>query len=439
MARKYKAIGCHIYAGGFTLGVREHFDVVAHLEEWNFGVETVRKNLKIPVHVGKPSEWPITDYVGRVDLVFGNPPCAPWSQGAGREGGLWQKDPRVQYWINVLELLDRLKPTVWACESVRGIYVRGRTMTEPYVIAAAKKGYRATHVLVNALEHGVPQSRPRYFLVLSKVDLQWYPTGLKRDASMADAWRKLPKRRTEIITKSYFERFLKKADPGEDLRTTFNREMAGKMKVVNGKVTGRPAFSVKRLRSEGLAHVITGGRSFVHPREHRFLTVEEQQLLCGYPPSYVFHGAVSGQYAQIGKAVMPPVAAYMGRVFAMALKRNKKPPVLAAEEVTILRDQVVRRDMDRYEGPLFQMPAAAPPVAPLPGRAKPKGLPGKPVSRVPGVPYKGSGYRIRQMLVEGKDTETILRIIHKEFTMSKATGSDVSWNRAKLARQGGAP
>lgn len=436
MARKFKALGCHIYAGGFTLGVMKHLDVVAHLEEWNFGVETVRTNLKIPVHVGKPEEWPVAEFKGKVDFVYGNPPCAPWSQGAGREGGLWQRDPRVQHWINVLELLDRLEPKVWACESVRGIYVRGRTVTEPYIIRAAKKGYRATHVLVNALEHGVPQSRPRYFLVLSKVDLPWYPTGLKKDASMADAWKRLPKRRTEITTKAYFERFIKKADPGEDLRTTFNREMVGKMKMVDGHVQGRPAFSVKRLREEGLAHVITGGRSFVHPVEHRFLTVEEQQLLCGYPPGYVFKGAVSGQYAQIGKAVMPPVAAYLASVVAAGLKKNRRPPILAPEEVTIRRDVVLRRDADRVVGAFAMPPRVVEPKTPPPyvsakGHIKRAAL--------AAAPRLGSGYRIRQMLVEGKSTEAILKIIHKEFKMSKATGSDVSWNRAKLARQGGAP
>jgi DNA (cytosine-5)-methyltransferase 1 len=434
--KKFKALGCHIYAGGFTLGVRQHLDVVAHLEEWNFGVETVRHNLKIPVYVGKPNEWPADELKSKIDFVYGNPPCAPWSQGAGREGGLWQKDLRVQHWVNVLELLDRIQPTVWACESVRGIYSRGRALTEPYIIRAAKKGYRATHVLVNALEHGVPQSRPRYFLVLSKVDLPWRPTFLKKDASMADAWKHLPKRRTEITTKAYFERFIKKADPGEDLRTTFNREMVGKMKMVNGHVQGRPAFSVKRLREEGLAHVITGGRSFVHPREHRFLTVEEQQLLCGYPASYVFQGAVSGQYAQIGKAVMPPVAEYLAAIVALGLRRNKKPPVLSPEEVTIMRDQVLRRDADKVLGTYALPPRAAPePTKPMPvGKSKGTGV--KPAR---GVPYRGSGYRIRQMLVEGKDSATILRIIHKEFPMSKATGSDVSWNRAKLARQGGEP
>lgn len=66
-----------MFAGGFTLGVREYFDVLCHLEDGKFGVETAKKNLKIPIHQDCRS-WPLED-LGRVDLVYCNPPCSPWS------------------------------------------------------------------------------------------------------------------------------------------------------------------------------------------------------------------------------------------------------------------------------------------------------------------------------------------------------------------------
>lgn len=48
----------------------------------------------------------------------------------------------------------------------------------------------------------------------------------------------------------------------------------------------------------------------------------------------------------------------------------------------------------------------------------------------------GSGERIRQLLLEGKDADAILVIIHKEFEGSKAAKSDVSWNKGWLKRNG---
>jgi len=49
--KKPTALGCQIYAGGFTLGVRRYFRVLAHLELNNYGVSTVARNLpRLPIH-----------------------------------------------------------------------------------------------------------------------------------------------------------------------------------------------------------------------------------------------------------------------------------------------------------------------------------------------------------------------------------------------------
>lgn len=38
-----KAIAIHVYAGGFSLGIGKHFDVVAHLENTDYGAKTVNQ------------------------------------------------------------------------------------------------------------------------------------------------------------------------------------------------------------------------------------------------------------------------------------------------------------------------------------------------------------------------------------------------------------
>ncbi len=53
----HNALGCHIYAGGFTLGIE--------------------------CRVGQ-SNWNVSDFRGKVDLVYTNPPCAGWSQAGGK-------------------------------------------------------------------------------------------------------------------------------------------------------------------------------------------------------------------------------------------------------------------------------------------------------------------------------------------------------------------
>lgn len=467
--KQLTALGAHIYAGCFSVGVAQHFKLLAHFEEWPFGVETAKHNLKIPVTYPR-AQWPIKEYAGKVDFVYMNAPCAPWSQANSRGGAAWQSDPRVKYWADCLELLDLLQPTVWAGESVRGIYLRGQPFLAPYIAKAMKKGYRASHVLVNALEHGVPQSRPRYFLVLSKVDLPWAPTGLKKNVTIADVWRGL-KGKTVLDDGGKYDKILKKARPGEDLRATFNRITDSQKWERNalGGVVGRPPFSWKRLREEGQAHVITGGRSFIHPTEHRFLTVEEQAAIMGYPKGFKFIGRVADQYAQIGKAVTAPTGAYLAGIIAAGIRRNKRPPVLLQEEITVTRDRIERRDVDPYKGQLdLWKPPEAPQKQPrrlrenvpacarcsdsldastCSGRIKKRPCTCEchtirvvtPTGRVPRPPGRGSGFRIREMLVKGMQTDAILTVVRKEFPASKAKAGDVYWNKKKLEQQGGVP
>lgn len=441
--KKPTAVGAHIYAGGFAIGVMEHFDVLAHLEEWNFGVQTVRDNLAITVHVGTPDQWPC-DSFNRVDFVYANPPCAAWSALSGGNTMSWVDDPRPQHWVNCLGLLDRLEPTVFACESVRGIYKNGRSFLHPFILAARKKGYRATHVLCNGRDHGVPQNRPRYFLVLSRVDVAWQPTGLKKDVTIADVWRKGFKTNTVSDKKAYADRYISRCVPGHDLRRTFNALHKNPQKrtqvvaVQQGRtmevVRGRPPFAVKRLRGmDALAHVVTGSRHLIHPVEHRYLSVEEQAALCCYPRGYEFKGTINQKYAQIAKAVMPPVAEYLARMVAAAIRAGKKNKVLDEEEITVLRTCVEHRPADPYRGELLEW---KPPAAPA---KKVRAVRATPAAGAAGTAVRGSGYRMREMIVKKMSNADILKVIRREFPDSKAKDSDVYWNKRKLAQQGGVP
>ena len=77
-----EALGVYIFAGGFTLGVKKHFRVIAHLEDGPYGSGTMRHNQPDVELFASPSTW-LED--GRLERfkhmpwIYGNPPCAPWS------------------------------------------------------------------------------------------------------------------------------------------------------------------------------------------------------------------------------------------------------------------------------------------------------------------------------------------------------------------------
>lgn len=76
--KQLTAVGCFIFAGGFTVGVKAAgFDVLCHLEgDGGYGVPTVRLNFPdLPIYFGS-DKWPL-DALSDIDVdyVFGNPPC----------------------------------------------------------------------------------------------------------------------------------------------------------------------------------------------------------------------------------------------------------------------------------------------------------------------------------------------------------------------------
>ena len=48
-------------------------------------------------------------YKNKIDFVYCNPPCAPWSNlgGAQKGAGAWRDDPRIKCWRDSFNLLYR--------------------------------------------------------------------------------------------------------------------------------------------------------------------------------------------------------------------------------------------------------------------------------------------------------------------------------------------
>jgi site-specific DNA-cytosine methylase len=87
-----------------------------------------------------------------------------------------------------------------------------------------------------------------------------------------------------------------------------------------GNVLGRPNFLLQRLKLDECSPTVVSGGCLLHPTDERYISVKEAQLLCGYPPDYEFVGADA--YAQISKAVLPPVGAWLGRCLAAGVKQD---------------------------------------------------------------------------------------------------------------------
>lgn len=163
-----KAVGIHVFAGGFSIGVRREFEVSEQLEIHGFGRETVEQRLGMEfTNVGSWEKWPVRD----VQFAYGNPRCTGFSSitcGYGEEAhGPWSA-PTQDIWDFCRYVIKADIPiAIW--ESVQQAYSTGRPLLDKlrddlFVPA----GYRIAHILLNYGSFGNAQQRKRYFFVAYK-------------------------------------------------------------------------------------------------------------------------------------------------------------------------------------------------------------------------------------------------------------------------------
>lgn len=333
-----KAVGVYIFAGGFTIGVKKHFEILAHLEDGNFGVATSKRNLGVDAYVD-PDTWPT---FRNVDFVYANPPCAPWSSCSAGRKVHWADDPRVDCIRRTFKLLDTLKPKVLAIESVRPFFTKGRELVDDLAAKANQKGYHATVLYVNGANHGVAQHRPRLFFVLSKVQIPW-SVPKDKPLHVKDVLSKKFKTATPIRLGPQYNELVKATKPGERaaaVYTRLNKRKVAMAKRFQKKVVGRPSFQLQRLDPDGYCSVLTGDCRKIHPTQHRMITVEEAAALSGFPPDYQFSGSVGNQTSEIAKGVMPPVGEYLARHVAQAIQEKKRVTKLGLTHLEVRRDKI---------------------------------------------------------------------------------------------------
>src|SRR3972149_5345400 len=106
------AVGVHVFAGGFSLGIGPYFTVTDHLEGAATWERTVKHNLPTVRQWNPKTQWPVDRL--RKDppaLLYANPPCAPFSSIGGRSFGRhWSVDPRLGCWERASRNRKRRQP-----------------------------------------------------------------------------------------------------------------------------------------------------------------------------------------------------------------------------------------------------------------------------------------------------------------------------------------
>jgi site-specific DNA-cytosine methylase len=331
-----KALGTYIFAGGFALGVQKHFDIQAHFE-MKPGVykKTFQANFPDIAYYEGEDEWPRKKYKGKIDFVYCNPPCAPWSNlGSTQKGAMaWKDDPRIACWKNAFNLLKELEPQAIAIESVPRVYSRngGYEMIKQLTEEANKLGYYTTHLLIDGGFTGLNHSRKRFFFIATKNHMQVRALNFSPLPTTGEVLRNFKAEHGSDI--GHLMKlgdneipYLKHCKQGESLRVTwerYNPPETWKRGGMRGGVKGRPQFMKWRLREDAHIPVIAGG-FYIHPTEDRLFGHKELAYMAGYPHDYKWEGPPSSIGSQIARGVMPPVSEYVARIVKTSIKEKKE-------------------------------------------------------------------------------------------------------------------
>jgi DNA (cytosine-5)-methyltransferase 1 len=339
-------------AGGLSLGFKwAGFKLVLAVDNDKAALETYSANLGAHAKNLDLSHPEIS--LPATTVIIGGPPCQGFSSaGARRTGDL--RNSLVACYANIVA---RLRPRAFVFENVEGFLTaeRGERVLD-LLSPLLHAGYRIHLRKVNAANYGVPQHRKRVIAIgalrfdpgfpdpthtafgapgalLASKHQPLTPTIMEAIADLPSPSTCLPG-----APQGHFYRQLEGADleralalePGMTMRDlpvslhhasyqrrAFRRVMDGTPTERRG---GAPA-GIRRLRPDEPSKAITSGArsEFVHPFEHRPLTIRECARLQTFPDTFEFRGTQAEQGELIGNAVPPLLANNIAISLAEAL------------------------------------------------------------------------------------------------------------------------
>jgi DNA (cytosine-5)-methyltransferase 1 len=327
-------------AGGLSLGFTQAgFKIIRAIDNNEEALQTYHANLGS--HVLKQDLLQATS-LPQTTVIIGGPPCQGFSSAGLRQ----RNDHRNSFIGYFAQIIAEMRPSCFVFENVEGFLTaehgdRVIELLDPLIEA----GYLIHLRKINAANYGVPQHRKR---VIAIGGLGWEPSfpvpthsaygapGAHRAArnlpptpTILEALRGLPSPINEPPgdPQGHFFRPLKGLDleravalksgqtmkdlPEELQHESFRRRAF--RRVMDGTPSDRRGGApsgIKRLKPDEPSKAITGGAAaeFLHPIEHRSLTIRESARLQTFPDTFTFVGNFTTQMQLIGNAVPPLLA-----------------------------------------------------------------------------------------------------------------------------------
>jgi DNA (cytosine-5)-methyltransferase 1 len=312
-------------AGGQALGLEAAgFEHVATIDNDADTCRTLRAN-RPNWHV---LESDVRDLLGReytgVDLLAGGVPCPPFSI-AGKQLG---EDDERDLFPEAVRLTREMQPRAVLLENVRGFATprfsayRGRLLE-----AFEEIGYVTFWRVVDAVDYGVPQYRPRFAMV-----------ALRAADAPAFRWPAITMRR-KTVSESISDLMGCNGWPGLSVWKERANQVAPTI-VGGSKKHGGPDLGPTRARSQWRKLGVDGKGVVEYAPQRDFpadafprLTVRMVARIQGFPDVWQFVGKKTSAYKQVGNAFPPPAANALGLAIQQAMGIR---PAEAAHQLSLI-------------------------------------------------------------------------------------------------------
>lgn len=354
------AISLFSGAGGMDIGIKQAgFNILAELEIDKYCCETLRAAIKRESTHTKVFETDIREVdpaqLGTelgveplcLDLLFGGPPCQPFSL-AGKQNGL--NDIRGPLLFEIIRFAEYFKPKVILLEQVKGIlsakdkHGKRGGVFEQFVAELERIDYIPKWQVCCAADYGVPQMRERVFVVATRGKNGFeFPArthtppeetpnlfGLLPYVTVGDVLNGLDQPDDKIPGTTIYSRI----DGHVDVTPPRDRERIAQVpegsylaaqthlsEDLRCNLQKKDTTKYLRLNRNRPSNTLRCGEIFYHPTEDRYLTPREYMRIHGYGDDYILCGPIRSrtgtvknldQHRQVANSVPPPLAYAMG-------------------------------------------------------------------------------------------------------------------------------
>lgn len=243
-----------------------------------------------------------------VDVIVGGFPC----QGFSMAGNRIVTDKRNTLYLDMLEIVNHIKPKVVVMENVPGLRsMLGGKVEEKIINDFEKIGYKINVTVLNAADYYTPQTRRRVIFIGNRIGKNnYHPKPIleeKNYITTKDAIADLMKNKTDTlfnhVPTNHSDEMKKKllaVKEGESLYKNYSDSW-------KKCPWNKPSCTVKENH----------GAVNIHPKLPRVLTVRELARLQSFPDDFVFQGSKKWQLTQIGNAV----PCYLGKAIGLAVEK----------------------------------------------------------------------------------------------------------------------